>query len=63
MVDEVDRSIMDAEILDAAQINLIRRRAAAIPVGEPGECKQCGEDFSRLVRGHCGRCRDKLGLP
>jgi hypothetical protein len=46
--------------------------AAAIPVGQPGECHYCGEDFTRVVMvvdpktedavHSCGRCRDKRGL-
>lgn len=55
--------MMDAEVLDAASIELIRKQASAMPKGEPGECENCGEYFVRLVRGHCGRCRDALGLP
>jgi hypothetical protein len=41
----------------------IREQAAAIPTGEPGDCEGCGDFFTRLVRGHCGRCRDRLRLP
>lgn len=26
----------------------------------PGECVECGHQFSRLVDGLCGRCRDEL---
>ncbi len=63
MVDEADRSLMDAEVLEAAEINLIRNKVANMAAGEPGDCEHCGEHFSRLVGGHCGRCRDLLKLP
>ena len=45
---------------------LVRQRmaaAAAIPVGEPGECDMCGEWTGRLVGGACARCRDRYKLP
>ncbi len=51
---------------DKAQADLERSIAEArkpIPEGEPGECQGCGEFFSRIVRGYCGRCRDILRLP
>lgn len=63
MADDVDRTAKDLELLDQAAINEIRRRAAAIPKGEAGECHHCGDLFIRLVRNHCGRCRDLLGRP
>lgn len=63
MADMVDRAAEDSEILDDATINHIRQIAANIPKGEPGECVHCGEDFPRLVKGYCARCRDKLGRP
>jgi len=40
----------------------IRRAAAAIPAGEPGDCERCGLPSPRLVRGVCARCRDRYGL-
>lgn len=46
-----------------AKVDDIRRAAAAIPPGEPGDCDLCGEWFGRLVGGACARCRDKHGLP
>lgn len=39
-----------------------RKKAQAMPTGEPGECEWCGEYFARLVNGACGRCRDKWKL-
>lgn len=52
-------------IIDAETDSLIRdakKRAAEIPVGEPGICDSCEEEKSRLVRGLCGRCRDEHGI-
>lgn len=37
-------------------------RKAEIPAGEPGECENCFEETPRLIKRHCARCRDKLGL-
>lgn len=58
------------DVLDATQQNLekyddamschIRRAAAEIPIGSPGECAECGDFKTRLVQGVCGRCRDEL---
>lgn len=57
---------------DAADSEIEARANAAIlqaainvdhmPVGAPGKCRYCGEHFSRIVRGACGRCQDKLNL-
>ncbi len=54
-----------ADIADRAEIivqeHLDRSIAAArvvVPVGEPGECDECGEDSPRLVDGRCAPCRD-----
>jgi hypothetical protein len=41
----------------------IRRAAAGIPAGEPGDCDRCGLPNPRLVNGACARCRDKYRLP
>ena len=63
MCDEIDaandRAMMDTE----SCLNVARMAAARIPVGEPGECDYCGEEFSRLVGGACARCRDGFNLP
>lgn len=53
---------MTAEVTNR-RVEEIRKEAAMIPVGEPGECERCGEHSLRLVRGACARCRDKLNLP
>lgn len=41
-----------------ARIAQVRKEAAQIPVGEPGDCGGCGEYSQRLVRKLCARCRD-----
>lgn len=47
----------------AAAEALIRAKAAAIPVGAPGDCDLCGEWSGRLVSGACAPCRDRWRLP
>ena len=61
MVDEVDTLIDVREREDAFLWKTAQQKAAEIPIGEPGECEECGrKDLPRLVNGHCGRCRDEL---
>lgn len=62
-MDDADISQAKTEILEAADIAEVRRRAAAMPKGVPGECDLCGELSERLVGGNCARCRDKHKLP
>ena len=62
-MDDADLSQAKTEVLEAADIAEVRRRAAAIPKGEPGDCDLCGELFGRLVKGVCARCRDLHKLP
>lgn len=63
MADDAD--VANDALLGAleASVELARKKALDIPAGEPGECDLCGEEFARLVRGHCARCRDKHKLP
>lgn len=49
-------SVIDDHVKEAM------RKAANIPIGNPGECDMCGEHYSRLVNGACGYCRDKYNL-
>lgn len=63
MSDPIDKAQEAVENHGQGEIEKIRQAAASIPKGEPGECHYCGEEFSRLVGGACGRCRDKYGLP
>ena len=63
MADIVDKTSERMEVQEAASIAEIRRKAAEIPKGEPGECERCGEPSWRLVGGACAPCRDKFKLP
>lgn len=63
MADEADQTSDRMEVQQAADIAEIRRKAAAIPKGEPGICDLCGEDMPRLINGVCAPCRDKFKLP
>ena len=38
----------------------IRQRANKMPIGEAGDCDQCGEPSRRLIDGICCPCRDRL---
>jgi hypothetical protein len=65
MADEADIASSEnsrENIIMNDTLTAIRNQAAAIPVGEPGDCDGCGYHFSRLVKGYCGRCRDRLRL-
>jgi len=66
MADVVDQSYEQNEPLLAADINVIRRKANAMPKGIPGECDMCGEYSGRLIlckdMHACARCRDKHRL-
>lgn len=61
--DIVDRGNERAAQMTADSEAAIRRAAAAIPTGEPGECGLCGEWSGRLVNGACAPCRDHYKLP
>lgn len=60
MADEADVSDVRQEAQTSGRINEIRRAAAEIPEGEPGECWHCGEWSGRLVDGACAPCRDRF---
>jgi len=62
MADEIDMAAEYAQKAEESSIAAIRKKAANIPDGEPGECEYCGEEFGRLVGGACGRCRDEFKL-
>lgn len=59
MTDIIDRANDVAATLLADQEQRIRRQAAQIPTGEPGDCDFCGEWSGRLVAGVCAPCRDR----
>ena len=63
MADEADKTADRMEVEEAANIAEIRRKAAEIPKGKPGECERCVEPSWRLVGGACAPCRDKFKLP
>lgn len=63
MPDEIDHQLERDEVLEAANLQAVRDRAAKIPVGHPGICHLCGEHSQRLVNEVCARCRDKHKLP
>lgn len=54
--DNADQRIGEV-VYDA--IGRAHRCVLDIPPGEPGMCDFCGHEFSRLVKGVCGFCRDK----
>jgi hypothetical protein len=39
-----------------------REAASRIEIGFAGTCQECGRNLPRIVRGHCGKCRDDLKL-
>ena len=43
-------------------VTRIREKAAAMPVGEQGDCDLCGARSGRLVMGACAPCRDRYQL-
>lgn len=59
-MDVVDEAGQVIEMLQQQKESEIRRRAAAMPVGNPGICIECGDEMGRLVRGVCAPCRDIL---
>lgn len=63
MADPADLAQGESEFLDANELTRIRKLAASIPKGHPGECLLCGDYFERLVAGNCARCRDAHNLP
>ena len=63
MADIADVTADRMEAQEAADIAEIRRKAAEIPKGVPGECERCCEPSWRLVGGACAPCRDKFKLP
>lgn len=59
-MDEADRAgDLSAPLLEA-DVAAIRKQAAEIPKGKPGDCDECGEPSLRLVDGLCAACRDRI---
>jgi hypothetical protein len=63
MPDDIEDAEAKYDFIVDAEISNIRRSAAQIPPGSPGDCNLCGETFTRLIEGNCGRCRDRYRLP
>lgn len=59
MADEADISQARAEIEEKFLAEAYRYE---LPEGEAGECRECGEEKPRLIRGLCARCREELGV-
>lgn len=60
MADIADEAGLIIDMQQQQREAAIRRQAAAIPTGYPGECDECGEANERLVDGICSPCRDVL---
>ena len=60
MPDIIDIANDYAAIETESSLAMVRRAAAAIPAGEPGECEECGEESPRLVEQLCARCRERI---
>ncbi len=60
MTDIIDVANEYAAIETESSLAAVRRAAAAIPAGEPGECEECGEYSQRLVERLCARCRERI---
>lgn len=58
--DPIDRADYFIESVIDDHVAEAMRQVAEMPVGEAGECNGCGDFFTRLVDGYCGRCRDKF---
>ena len=59
-----DADMSDERIQRAVDEKLaaVRKLAAAIPPGKPGDCELCGEWSARLVNGACAPCRDRYKI-
>lgn len=61
-MDDVDITEERARLALEADVMKVRKAAASMPAGKPGECERCGEWSGRLVRGACAPCRDRFNL-
>lgn len=62
MPDAADRADLLIENTVHDALEDVRRKAAAMPPGKPGDCDYCGEWSGRLIDGLCAPCRDRLGV-
>ena len=58
MADEIDIANDYAQKMEERNVAAIRKAAAEIPEGYPGECESCGLESKRLVNDMCAPCRD-----
>lgn len=63
MADEIDLSNDRIQHDTDRAVDNIRKAAAELPPGEPGDCDLCGEWSGRLIKGVCAPCRDRFKLP
>jgi len=61
-MDDIDKANDHIQKTEDATIAAIRKAAADIPEGKPGDCDLCGNWSSRLVDGVCAPCRDKYKI-
>lgn len=59
MPDEIDIANDYAQRMEERNVAAIRKAAADIPLGEPGECIECGLESKRLGNDRCAPCRDR----
>lgn len=62
MADIADSADEVIEIGIADKLAANKKLVQSIPQGCAGNCEWCGEYFTRIVDGACGRCRDKYKL-
>lgn len=63
LADEADIAARNEQTEVDAGVMRVRKAAAKIPEGTPGDCDLCGEWTGRLVGGACAPCRDRHKLP
>lgn len=62
MADIADQAGDLIDEYDAMNIAKARKAASEMVNHGAGICEHCEEEFSRLVNGACGRCRDEFKL-
>lgn len=55
-----DQADVANDFSDAYLQGSIAAARQPIPVGVPGDCKECGEHSPRLVHGRCAPCREPV---
>ncbi|MBX9638052.1 MAG: hypothetical protein K2Q45_10950 [Nitrosomonas sp.] len=59
MADIADSAGDLTERSEERNLAAIRKAASDIPLGEPGECIECGLESKRLVNDRCAPSRDR----